>query len=188
MWNCRARPINYAKPLLLRSFTEDMRERGLVASSQILSTQRVRADAKVALKLKVVPGSALFEIRRLRLANGEPMALEQAYLATDRWPGFDMACLATQSLYEVMQRDYGVSIRNAAQEIQATVLTEDEAALLDVAPFSPALMVERQVFSNDGEAIEFGKSLYRADRYRFEVNVGRANTLLPGADDSGPGR
>jgi GntR family transcriptional regulator len=46
--------------------------------------------------------------------------------------------------------------------------------LLDVAPFSPALLVQRQVFSVAGDIIEFGKSLYRADRYRFEVNVGRA--------------
>ena len=179
---------SWVKPLLLRSFSEDMRERGLLASSQMLSTQRLRADAKVALKLKIAPGSAVLEIRRLRLANGEPMALEQAFLVADRWPGFDAACLAAESLYDVMRRDYGVHIRNAAQEIQATVLTEDEAAQLDVAPFSPALMVERQVFSSDGEAIEFGKSLYRADRYRFEVNVGRATAVSAGADDEGAGR
>ena len=165
---------SWVKPLLLRSFTEDMRERGLVASSALLSTRTLRADAKVAPKLKVVPGSAVFEIRRLRLANGEPMALEHAFLLVDRLPGFDPDCLSTQSLYEVLARDHGIQVRNAAQEIRATVLTEDEAGLLDVAPFSPALLVERQVFSTDGEPVEYGKSLYRADRYRFEVNVGRA--------------
>ena len=165
---------SWVKPLLLRSFTEDMRERGLVASSMLLSIRTLRADAKVATKLKAVPGSLVFELRRLRLANGEPMALEQAYLSVERLPGFDPACLATQSLYEMLARDHGIQVRNAAQEIQATVVTEDEARLLDVAPFSPALLVERQVFSTDSEPVEFGKSLYRADRYRFEVNVGRA--------------
>jgi GntR family transcriptional regulator len=165
---------SWVKPLLLRSFTEDMRERGLLASSVLLSTRTQRADAKVATKLKAVPGSQVFEIRRLRLANGEPMALEHAFLRVDRLPGFDPACLATQSLYEVLARDHGIQVRNAAQEIQATVVTEDEACLLDVAAFSPALLVERQVFSTEGEPVEYGKSLYRADRYRFEVNVGRA--------------
>lgn len=171
---------SWVKPLLLRSFSEDMRERGLVASSTLLSTRLVRADAKVATKLKAAPGSMVFELRRLRLASGEPMALEHAFLRAERLPGFDPACLATQSLYEVLARDHGIQVRNAAQEIQATVVTEDEAALLDVAPFSPALLVERQVFSTEGEPVEFGKSLYRADRYRFEVNVGRAAV----ADDS----
>ena len=173
---------SWVKPLLLRSFTEDMRERGLVASSTLLSSRTLRADAKVATKLKAVPGSLVFELRRLRLANGEPMALEQAYLCAERLPGFDPARLATQSLYELLARDYGIQVRNAAQEIQATVVTEDEAGLLDVAPFSPALLVERQVFCTEGEPVEFGKSLYRADRYRFEVNVGRAASAdEPGA-------
>jgi len=174
---------NWVKPLLLRSFTEDMRERGLVASSSVLSANVVRADAKVALKLKAVPGSPVWFIRRLRLASGEPMALEEAWLCQALLPGFDPACLATRSLYEVLHQRHGILVRNAAQEIQATVLTEDEAALLNVAPFSPALMVERQVFSQAGEPVEFGKSLYRADRYRFEVNVGRAV-----AADEGGGR
>lgn len=167
-------PQGWVKPLLLRSFSEDMRSRGLVPSSAILGTSTQRADAKVALKLKVAPGTPVFEIRRLRLASGEPMAIEWACLPQSRLPGFDPASLATQSLYEVLERDYGVQIRNAAQEIGATVVTEQEAELLDVAPFSPALLVERQVLALDGEPIEYGKTLYRADRYRFEVNVGRA--------------
>ncbi len=174
---------SWLKPLQLRSFSEDMRERGLVPSSTLLSTKVQRADAKVALKLKLVPGSTVFEVRRLRLASGEPMAIERAFLSQARLPGFDPAVLATQSLYDLLGSQYGIQVRNAAQEITATVLTEDEAQLLDVAPFSPALLVERQVFAMDGEVVEFGKSLYRADRYRFEVNVGRASTP---EDSAGP--
>jgi len=164
---------SWLKPLLLRSFSEDMAARGLVPSSEILSSRATRADARVARNLKLVPGSRVLELRRLRLASGEPMALEETYLCLQMLPGFDVECVAAESLYEVLRRDYGVVPRNAAQEIQATVLSEDEALLLDVAPFSPALMVERQVFSTLGQAFEYGKTIYRADRYRFEVNVGR---------------
>ncbi len=165
---------SWLKPLLLRSFSEDMRARGLVPSSAMLSARVHRADAKVALKLKLMPGSPVFDVRRLRMASGEPMAIEQAYLPQALLPGFAPEALATQSLYELLAEAHGIQVRNAAQEITATVLTEDEAVLLDVAPFSPALMVERQVFALDGRVVEYGKSLYRADRYRFEVNVGRA--------------
>lgn len=172
---------SWLKPLLLRSFSEDMRERGLVPSSRMLSVRTLRADAKVALKLKRAPGSSVIELRRLRLASGEPMAIEVAYLPEDLLPGFDAARLEHESLYELLAQRFGLQLRNAAQEIQATVLDEAEAVQLDVAPFSPALLVERQVFATNGEVVEHSKSLYRADRYRFEVNVGRA----PGAEGDG---
>jgi GntR family transcriptional regulator len=73
----------------------------------------------------------------------------------------------------LLEREYGVVIRSASQEIQATVVNDDEATLLNVAPYSPALLVERLVHSAGGDVIEHSKSLYRADRYSFEVNVAR---------------
>lgn len=164
---------SWLKPLALHSFSEDMRDRGLIPSSQMLSARTLRAEARVALKLKVVPGSLVHEIRRLRLASGEPMALETTFIAQARVPGFDPSVLVRESLYSLLANRWDIQVRNAAQEISATVLDEQEAQWLDVAAFSPALVVERQVYDQTGAVIECGKSLYRADRYRFEVNVGR---------------
>ncbi|MFM7530886.1 MAG: GntR family transcriptional regulator [Rubrivivax sp.] len=169
----------WVKPFQLRSFSEDMRERGLQPSSRVLSVREVPADAKLAHKLRLSPGAALHEVRRLRLADRMPMALETAYLPVLRLPGLDPQVLAEQSLYELLAREYGIHMRAAAQQIEATVLTHEEARLLDVAPFSPALLVERAVQSASGEPIEFGKSLYRADRYRLEVEVLRASAGEP---------
>lgn len=160
------------RPQLI-SFSEDMRARGLVPSSELLSTAIIAAGAKLAQKLKLVPGSPLLEIRRLRMANDEPMALETVYLAQARLPGFELAELKTGSLYELLERLYGVQIRSANQQLQATVLNEEEAELLEVPAFSPSLLVERITLSSKGEVVEYGKSLYRADRYRFELNVVR---------------
>jgi GntR family transcriptional regulator len=161
------------KQLQLMSFSEDMRERGLTPSSEVLSVKELGANAKLAQKLKLTPGAALMELKRLRFANDEPMALETVYLIKARAPEVDAEQLRTGSLYELLQRS-GVVIRSAVQEVQATVLSEEEADLLEVPPFSPSLLVERLVLSNTGEIVEFARTLYRADRYRFEVNVLRA--------------
>jgi len=158
----------------LISFSEDMRSRGFTPSSELLSSRSLAAGAKLAQKLKVVPGSPVFEIRRLRMANDEPMALETVYLAQARLPGFDATALSSGSLYELLDQRYGVQIRSANQQLQATVLNEEEAALLEVPAFSPSLLVERVTLSGNGEVVEYGKSLYRADRYRFELNVVRS--------------
>jgi len=166
-----AQPV--VKQARLLSFSEEMRERGLVPSSRVLSNTMLRAGAKLAQQLMVVPGSAVAELRRLRLANQQPMALETTCLALSRLPGFDPASLVTGSLYELLEKKCGLQMRSAQQQVQATVLSEDEAELLGVPPFSPALMIERTSTSAQGEVIEYAKSLYRADRYRFEIGVMR---------------
>jgi GntR family transcriptional regulator len=130
-----------------------------------------------------VPGSPLLALRRLRFANDEPMALETVYLVRSRVPEFDPEELRQGSLYDLLVQRFGIQIRSAVQEVQATVLSEDEADLLEVPPFSPSLLVERLVLTQSGDIIEFARTLYRADRYRFEVNVLRAPQGAP-ADDA----
>lgn len=161
------------KQPLLMSFSEEMRQRGLIPSSEVLSSRLLAAGAKLAQRLKVMPGTQLLELRRLRLASDEPMALETVYLVHSRVPGFDAAVLATGSLYELLEDRYGLQIRAASQQLQATVLNEEEAEALGVAPFSPSLLVERLSHAGSGEVVEYAKTLYRADRYRFEVQVMR---------------
>ena len=174
------------KQLQLMSFSEEMRERGLLPSSEVLSIKRIGATAKLSTKLKLTPGSPLLELRRLRLADDEPMALETAYLVCERMPALDPELLRQGSLYELLSQRFGLQVRSAQQQVQATVLTEEEAELLEVPPFSPSLLVERLTLSNSGQIFEFARSLYRADRYRFEMNVMRAPTVAPAEDDHAP--
>jgi GntR family transcriptional regulator len=161
------------KEAKLMSFSEEMRQLGLTPSSTLLSTSTSLAGAKLAQRLKLIPGSVILEVRRLRLADDEPIALETSYLAQSRLPNFDASALANGSLYALLEKQYGLDIRYANQQIQATVLNEQEAQLLRVPPFSPALVVKRTTVLNTGELIEYAKSLYRADRYRLELNVAR---------------
>jgi GntR family transcriptional regulator len=164
------------KQLQLMSFSEDMRARGLVPSSEVLSANPLGATAKLAQKLHLAPGSPLLELRRLRFANDEPMALETVYLVRSRVPELQVEQIQSGSLYELLRERFGIHVHSATQQVQATVLNEEEADLLEVPPFSPALLVERLVLMPCGGAIEFARSLYRSDRYRFEVNVMRPPT------------
>lgn len=173
------------KQLQLMSFSEEMRERGLTPSSEVLSIRQFGANAKLSAKLKLTPGSPLVELRRLRLADDEPMALETVFLVRERLPEFDPELLRQGSLYELLMQKFGLQIRSAQQQVQATVLTEEEAEQLEVPAFSPSLLVERLVMTTSGDIIEFARSLYRADRYRFEVNVMRPPSGALGDGDGG---
>jgi GntR family transcriptional regulator len=77
------------------------------------------------------------------------------------------------SLYELLGQEYRLRLEHAAQTIMATVVEPDDARLLNVPAFSPAFRVERTGYDARGRAIERAESLYRADRYSYQVTLNR---------------
>ncbi len=155
-----------AQPLTLTSFSEDMRRRGLRPGGRILGFRAELAGAKVGARLDLSPRETVWSIRRLRTADDQPMAIEQAYLAQSLLPDLTPALLGSRSLYDHL-REAGVELGVGTQSIEPTVTTEEESALLEVPPLTPAFLFERVTRAADGTAIEFVRSVYRGDRYRL---------------------
>ena len=157
------------KTLRLTSFTDDMRERGLDAAAVVLASEVVRAGPGVATQLRIDPGADVLRLRRLRLASKTPMALEEAFVPLGLFPGIEERDLTT-SLYTSFG-DYGFRVDRARQQITAVALTEEEATLLDSEPGMPALRVERVSMDRLGQPLEQVASIYRSDRYHFDITV-----------------
>ncbi len=156
----------------LTSFTEDMANRGFTASSRILALSRDQADEGIARSLGIPSGSECTHIRRLRLADNKPMAIEDVYLPRTVLDieQFQLG----ESLYQQLSAG-GHDIVRADQEIKAVTLDADSARLLDVAPNAAALLVTRVGSSRKGHLIEFARTIYLSDRYTFQ----RADTREP---------
>src|SRR5207245_11736076 len=92
-----------AQQLTLTSFTEDMRRRGMVADSRTISLENVHAGPQVARALNISPADRVFQIRRLRLAGGEPMALETLHVRVWLGPGLTAARLGRASWSELLE-------------------------------------------------------------------------------------
>ncbi|MFB7084917.1 GntR family transcriptional regulator [Streptomyces sp. NPDC056296] len=166
-----ADPATISKSLHLTSFSEDIRARRMVPGSRLLQLERTGADMVCARDLFVEPGAPLVHIARLRLADDEPMCLENAWLPEAYVPGLvDQG--EPDSLYQLLSRA-GVAPESADQTIRATVLDSEQARLLEVPPHFPALLVQRITRDARGRAVERAESLYRADRYDFRVTVFR---------------
>jgi GntR family transcriptional regulator len=161
-----------AKSLRLTSFTEDMAARGRRATSKVLSVQVKPAGEEVGAKLRLSPGTPVLEIRRLRLAEGEPMCLEVSSWPADLVPGLERRDVSG-SMYETVEREYGVKIAWAEQVVDATVLSPADAQLIGVAPFSPALRASRVSFESRGRRVECAITTYRADQYSLRFTVRR---------------
>ncbi|HMV82753.1 MAG TPA: GntR family transcriptional regulator [Blastocatellia bacterium] len=157
----------------LLGFTEDMRRRGLVAASKILSFRRFQPEPSAAEKLRLEEGEEAFEIVRLRLADHVPMAIETCLLPVERCPELKRADVERGSLYQILEQSYGVRLGHADEVLEAACATTEEARLLSIKPRSPVLVVTRTVFATDDSIIEAVRSVYRGDRYQATIQLKR---------------
>src|SRR6266576_1036716 len=124
-------------------------------SKQVLTRQRVLELIDQLQVGQAIPSerrlSSDLGIRRLRLADGEPMALETLHVPAALVPGLTRERLENSSFYDLLEREYGVVISNGTQSIEPTVTNEEESELLNVPLHSPAFLFERTSRAEDGE-------------------------------------
>lgn len=147
------------------SFTDDMRQRGFEPGTRVLSAGLVPAAEEVAAQLESEPGEPLARIERLRLADGEPMSVEESYLIHRYCPGVLNHDYATHPLREVLERECGIRWLRARQVIRAVPATAYLARVLSVPARSALLYVERVSYSTQNVPVEFLRIYYRGDRY-----------------------
>jgi GntR family transcriptional regulator len=160
-----ARPTLEKGMVRIFSFTEDMRQRGLTPRTVVLASELVPAPAELAARLAIQPGEELVRLERLRLAEDEPLAIEESHLVHHFCPGLLRFDFAVESLREVLAREYGVRWSRARQTIRAIHATEDAAALLRVRSNAPLLYVERVTYAQSNVPVELLRVQYRGDRY-----------------------
>jgi GntR family transcriptional regulator len=131
----------------------------------VLQTAIVPADGKLADGLGLMPGDPVYEITRVRLADGEPISLERSRFPCARFPGL-LECPLGDSLYRVLRERYESGPARAVERVEAVLAAPEEAAALDVLPGAPLLWVERIAYDDRGGAIEMGSDLFRGDRTR----------------------
>jgi GntR family transcriptional regulator len=167
-----ARP-KVAQALHLTSSTEDMRAQGLEPTSQLLDIGYVTADGPLAGMLDISAGSWVLRIERLRLASGEPMAIETTHLSAERFPTLRGSLAKYASLYEALAELYGVRLAAAEETIETSLATPDEAGLLGTDVGLPMLMLSRHALDGEGRPVEWVRSVYRGDRYKFVARLKR---------------
>jgi GntR family transcriptional regulator len=161
-----------AKGMTISSFSDDMRERGMVPGSLTLDLRVVPAGARLGRILHVSPSEPVVAVKRLRLADGEPMASELLHVRQSLVPGLTAEDLELNSFYDLISSRYGIEIVGGSQTVEPTVTNEEESTALGVPLHSPALLFERVTRSASNDVVEFTSSTYRGDRYRLVTELG----------------
>lgn len=154
----------------LSSFTEDMLSRGMKPGALVIEREVIHAEPKLAELFKLEKDMRLIKIRRLRTADSEPIALETTHLPYQQFQSI-LAKELTGSLYELLASEYRVSLARARQSIEAREAWPLEAGLLKIPDKTPVLIIERISYDVDRQVIEYVNSCYRADKYKFYVEL-----------------
>lgn len=155
----------------LTSFSGDLQAQGRRPGSVMLRIDEQAADDEVSAHLEVAPGTLIHRVERLRTSAGEPIAHEIAHL-----PG-PLPDLANQlairgSLYQTLNEVFGIALASVEDVVETALADPMEASLLGVDTGLPILLVHRTGRDAQGRPVEWTRSVFRGDRFRFVARHG----------------
>ena len=152
--------------------------RTLVPSAKLLSMKLIEPELEVAQALKLSPEERVYCATRLRLVNGDPVAVVTSYLPARIFTGIDHQDLEKQSLYHIFEHSYKRKLHWAEEVIGASVAGEEEAGVLEAGIGIPILVIKETSYDTQDIAIEYSVSLLRGDRYTARViSVRHVNSI-----------
>jgi GntR family transcriptional regulator len=150
----------------LAGFSEQLRRHGMVAGARVLSAAERPARPGVAAALKIAVGDPVCEIRRVRLGDGSPIAVECSSFPSARFPGL-LQCRLDGSLYDLLDEKYQQRPGRARESLEPVTAGVREAEALEIREGAPLMLVERIAYAQAGHPVEFARDLFRGDRTRI---------------------
>ncbi|MGH9400592.1 MAG: GntR family transcriptional regulator [Terriglobia bacterium] len=168
----------------MRSFSEEIRERGGHPGSRLISVELAIPAPAVRDLFELHEKQRIYEIQRLRLNDGEPLALELARIPERLCPGLERFDLARSSLYEILEQSYGLRPETCNEEISAEIPNSQQRKLLSLPARTAVLVINRKTYMDDGRPLEVTRSVFRGDRYSSVVHSVRKNKSILQATSS----
>lgn len=158
----------------LTSFTEDMAQHGKKPSNLIISIKTITDDAFISSKLKTDIKDEIYKFKRLRKADDEPIALETVFTPKKLVGTLNHSDILV-SFYQFLEKKLNMKIDYGKQTIEASLANQEEIKYLNIKKGDPILLMRRISFLKDKKntPIEYVKSAYRADKYKFNMKIKR---------------
>ncbi|MEA5047385.1 MAG: GntR family transcriptional regulator [Eubacteriales bacterium] len=152
-------------------FTSNMRSLGVTPSSRVLFCGECAANDYVRANLELEPDEPVFCLKRVRMADLEPIAIERVWLSLKRFPTLPKHDFSQESLYEVLRKDYGIEAGYSQQKINAVTVDGDDARLLFDAKKGIALRMRNVDYGKNLRPIAVADSLYHGSKYTLDVVI-----------------
>ena len=165
----------------LVSFTEKARAVGKKPTTELITFGKIRSaeiEKPIGVALQVAADDLLWEMDRIRLADGVPVIFEHRYIVHKHCPKLTRS-QASGSLYQTWTETHGLSLGGANNIIRAVLVTSREAQHLQISPRSPALEVVSVGFLINDLPLWWERTLYRGDQYEFHSRLGGIQSATP---------
>lgn len=168
-----SKPKPFQSLTRLQGFAEAMSQQGHEIYNRVISLNFLPASKDIALRLEVLEGSLVTEIRRVRHLNREPISFDIFYVNSSVGERLAKENLASRDIFLIQENDYGIPLGFAELAIDAVLADTETAELLQIAEASPILRVERLSHTEDGKPLNFEYLYCRADNFQFRLRITR---------------
>jgi GntR family transcriptional regulator len=158
---------------MITSCTQDIINHGMTPSRKVIQSHVGACRADTARILQIGSEEQVFTLERVYYANFEPLNCTLTILPYKYFPGIEKSDFAKESLYDVLEKKYGVRISKATRSLEARLALEDMAQKLDLHAGAPLLLFEAVTYGLvEGKEvpIEVFESHYRTDKFKFYIN------------------
>ena len=153
------------------SFTTLIQDRGMHPSARLLAFDTIPAEGSVARVFNLPAGAPCLKIRRLRLADQEPLILETVFVPESVCCDLAQNDVIAWPLYDILRNRYGVVLQRQKQFFEPAIADEYEAQILGVPEGAPVLLLQNIAYAVGGRPVVFSKAIMRGDRVRYYVEL-----------------
>ena len=154
----------------ITSITETLMRRGYEVTTQGISIEQVTAPRNVADALEIPEGTPVYMVQRVQCADGVPIAIIKNYLRASQVPNLQKRAGSFVGLYNMLEREYNITLLHATEQICAISADFIEAQILRIPIGSPLLMVRRTACTEQGP-FEYAFIKLVADKYEYSVRL-----------------
>lgn len=157
----------------IASCTKDIINMGMEPSRKVLNVGIIESFPKRRRELEISETDKLLQIDRVYYADQEALNRTVTYLPIKYFPGLEDHDYEQESLYEVLENHYDVTITRATRTIEAVLAKGEIAELLEVDEGMPIILFRGITYGTIGHRevpIESFKTSYRTDKYKFYIN------------------
>ncbi len=153
----------------IMSFTKELKENNIKASSKIVEMKVVEGNEFYNEKLQLNKKEKLIYMKRVRYANDSPMTIEENYFPYEKFKGL-LNEVIEGSLYQMLEEKYNtIPTRSSKQELEIVKSDEEQSKLLEVPPFEPLFFFFGITFDENNIPIHIAKRYIIGSKYKFIV-------------------